>query len=315
MESRECTAIMYHYVRNMHETEFPGIKGLLLAKFRGQLDYVKKHYKVIGLGDYGDYLKGNADIPEKSCLLTFDDGLKDHYLNVFPELKKRGLAAGFFPMTQPLEEGVVPAVQKTHFLLAKLGAKSFALEFNNALKEKFPKLVKEFLVDGSAKRQLKHRWDDALTSNLKYNIAVMPLKPKIALLNAIFAKHFEDEAEFCGQLYMGWEEMKEMEEEGMEFGGHTHSHPTLASLDKKGQEKEIGQSTEALRKRLKKKINCFSYPYGSFNQDTLEILKGNNYELGITTDVGVNKGNGIDPLKIKRFDTNDLPFSGDANGK
>ena len=45
MDGVECTAIMYHYVRNMHETEFPAIKGLLLEKFRGQLGYVERHFK------------------------------------------------------------------------------------------------------------------------------------------------------------------------------------------------------------------------------------------------------------------------------
>ena len=312
MDGVECTAIMYHYVRNMHETEFPAIKGLLLEKFRGQLGYVERHFKVISLAEYGDCLRGNSKAPEKSCLLTFDDGVKDHYLNVFPELEKRGFAAGFFPMTQPLEEGIVPVVQKTHFLLAKLGAKDFAEEFNRSLKERFPDLVEEFFVDDGEKRQAKHRWDDALTSNLKYNIATMPLGPKVELLNAIFPRHFGNEKEFCGQLYMNWEEMREMEEAGMEFGGHTHSHPTLASLDKEGQEKEIIESTGILRKGLRGKIRCFSYPYGSFNQDTIEILQGDGYEMALTTDVGVNKGIAIDPFKIKRFDTNDIPCSGNA---
>lgn len=312
MQSTECTMVMYHYVRNMHETGFPAIKGLLLERFAGQLDYVEKHYKVISPGDYNEFLRGNAEIRGKACILTFDDGLKDHYSNVFPELKKRGLRAGFFPMTQPLEEKVVPAVQKAHFLLARLGTKDFASEFNKELRERFPRLVRQFFVDGKNKRQVKHRWDDALTSNLKYNIAIMPQKPKSELLNAIFARHFEDEACFCTGLYMSWEEMREMEEQGMEFGGHTHSHPTLASLGMEEQEGEIAESTRMLRKKLGGKVNCFSYPYGSFNSDTIEILKGNGYEMAITTDVGVNKGRDIGPLKIKRIDTNDLPFSGDA---
>jgi len=207
-----------------------------------------------------------------------------------------------------LLEGIVPIVQKTHFLLAKLGTKSFAAEFNQALKESTPELEKEFFVDDGEKREVKYRWDDALTSNLKYNIAIMPLNEKIKTINQIFAKYFENESAFSNQIYMSLEEMKEMQEGGMEFGGHTHSHPSLASLNKEEQEKEITKSTDILRKSLKN-INSFSYPYGHFNEETMKILKDNGYELAITIDVGINKGKNFDPLKVKRFDTNDIPFS------
>lgn len=304
----KCTVVMYHYVRNMYETKYPDIKGLLIKKFVGQLNHILRNYTVIKLEDYIEFLRGNKDIPINSCILTFDDGFKDHFANVFPILKEKNIPASFFIITQPLTESTVPAVHKTHFLLAKIGSRVFAEKFNQILKTKFPELIKGYFVDGKVKKERKYRWDDALTSNLKYSIATMPNKPKVEIVNEIFSNFFEDEKEFCRELYMNWEEMKEMIEGGMSFGSHTHTHPMLAKLTKEGQIEEIKLSKEILEKNLKIKIEQFSYPYGNFNKTTINILRDNGYICSVTTDFGTNEGCNVYPFTIKRLDTNDLPF-------
>ncbi len=305
MTKEKCTVVMYHYVRNMHETDYPGIKGLLVEKFRKQVDFLKKSYSIISLEDYIRFLNKEEKIPQNSAILSFDDGFKDHYLNVFPVLKEKGIKGCFFPLTQPLAEEKGPAVHKTHFLLAKIGSEQFSKEFNLALKEMFPEMLEDFFVDGKQKQERKYRWDDALTANLKYDIATMPTKPKVEILNQVFSKHFEDEKMFCKQLYMSWDEMKEMSEEGMEFGGHTKSHPMLGKLDEKGQLEELQESKAVLEKGLGAKISLFSYPYGNFNDTTIKLLKMLGYSCGVTTEALVNVGI-VSPFKISRLDTNDI---------
>lgn len=305
----ECTIIMYHYVRNTNETSYPNIKGLTIKNFIGQLNYVLRNYVIISFEDYIEFVNGNKNIPKKSYILTFDDGFKDHYLNVFPILKKRGITASFFPITQPLTEFVIPVVHKTHFLLAKIGSGTFANEFNYILKDKFPELIEIYFVDDKFKKETKYRWDDVLTANLKWTIATMPFKPKVKILNQIFAKYFEYEKDFCKELYMNYDEIREMIEEGMNFGGHSHTHPKLAELTVEEQIKELKNPKKILEKELKTKIKAFSYPYGSFNDTTINILKREGYVCGVTTDVGINKGSNINTFTLKRVDTNDLPFN------
>lgn len=304
----KCTIVMYHYIRNMYETDYPNIKGLLIKKFIGQLNYLQRNYIVIRLKDYIEFLHGSKNIPNNACILTFDDGFKDHYLNVFPILKNRKLPASFFPITQPLTEFVVPAVNKTHFLLAKIGSRALSDDFNQILKSQFPKLVKRFFVDEKVKKERKYRWDDVLTANLKWAISTIPFSPKVKILNQIFAGYFENEKEFCKELYMSWDEMREMMEEGMSFGSHTHTHPTLSQLAIKEQIKEIKGSKEILEKKLKTKIKLFSYPYGSFDRTVIEILRKQKCICGLTTDAGINVGNHVKSFALKRLDTNDLPF-------
>ncbi len=302
----KCTVVMYHYVRNMHGAAYPRIKGLLVEGFKRQIGYISRNYSVIGLQDYVDFLNGEAEIPGNAAILSFDDGFRDHYDNVFPVLKEEGLTACFFPLTQPLVQGKVPEVHKTHFLLAKLGSKAFSGEFNQALRESFPGLEKGFFVDGKEKKERKYRWDSALTANLKYSIALLPLKVKKEILGGIFGRHFGSEKEFCSGLYMPWEQMKEMKEAGMEFGAHTVSHPMLGSLGEGKQALEIKQSRDELEKGIGCKIQLFSYPYGNYNKATVRLLREAGFVCSVTTEAKVNEGR-VDPFKIARLDTNDVP--------
>lgn len=316
-----CSIIMYHYVRNMAGTPYPAIHGLTIPKFEAQLDYIQKNFTVISLRRYMSYLTGNirigpdaelaldavyTGIPSNACILTFDDGLRDHYSNVFPILKKRGLTATFFPLTEPIVDGTVADVHKAHFLFAKIGTERFAKEYNEFLKALYPKISKHYLVSDDEKLEPKYRWDDNLTANLKYSISRMPELSKREILKVIWKCHFNDEKDFCRELYMSIPEMREMSASGMTFGGHTHTHPSLSHLTIEEQREEIRRSKGILEVVLGYRMEFFSYPYGSFNRATLQVLKEHSYTAAVTTDTGVNKGK-ADPFKLKRMDTNDLP--------
>lgn len=304
----ECTIVMYHYVRDMHKTKHPNIKGLLIDKFRSQINYILKNYKVISIEDYVDFLNGKKKIPKNSCILSFDDGFKDHYTNVFPILKEKGITGCFFLLTAPLKDLKVSPTHKTHFLLERLGPKKFADEFNTVLKAKYLELYEEFKIADKLPASIASIYDDdPITTNLKRNIALLDFKIKTAILDEIFPKFFENEEEFCKELYMSWDEMKEMMKARMSFGGHTENHPILSELTEEEQLKELKESKKILEDNLNTKIITFAYPYGDFNETTIKLLKQLGYSCALTTEFRVNKGV-VDAFKIGRFDTNEIPF-------
>jgi peptidoglycan/xylan/chitin deacetylase (PgdA/CDA1 family)/SAM-dependent methyltransferase len=301
---------MYHYVRNMHETPYPEIKGLLIDKFKGQLDYLMRNYTIISLEQYADYLGGKGDIPDNSCILTFDDGLKDHYKNVFPILKERGVSGSFFVATKPLLDKSVLPVQKVQFLLATLGSEKLAEKFNSILRKDFKELAENHFID-----DVKHEgrgdwyddWDTTLTSNLKYCIASLPWEVKDKIVNEIFVENFEDERKFSEEEYLNWEEIKEMIAAGMNFGTHSHSHPDLSKLSEADQIKELEISKKIMEDNLGREINLCSYPYGIPSEKSVESLKSLGYRCVLTTEVKMNKDK-VDAFDIGRYDTNQIPF-------
>lgn len=61
------------------------------TKFRKQLETIRQlGITVISLEEFSAWKRGEKDIPEKSVLLTFDDGWKSVYTDAFPILKEFG---------------------------------------------------------------------------------------------------------------------------------------------------------------------------------------------------------------------------------
>ena len=111
-----------------------------------------------------DLINNSFSLPENSCLLTFDDGLKDHIKYVLPELNKRKIKGCFFPPGAPIEESRALNVHLIHFILEKTkNKKNFTgfvysgisiinsallsnnfRNYNNFEKEFYPRIIKKY---------------------------------------------------------------------------------------------------------------------------------------------------------------------------
>lgn len=93
---------MYHSIT---EEVQPGNR-LQVSKetFRRQMHFLKKHnYKVIPLERLADLIKEKKRIPNKTVIITFDDGYKNNYLYAFPILKKYNLYATIFLIVNEID--------------------------------------------------------------------------------------------------------------------------------------------------------------------------------------------------------------------
>lgn len=91
-----------------HSIEPSEANELILApkRLREQLQYIKDAgYTTLTMREVYDHLVNNAPIPEKSILLTFDDGYMDNYTYAFPLLKEFNMKATIFLMTVGVDEG------------------------------------------------------------------------------------------------------------------------------------------------------------------------------------------------------------------
>lgn len=85
---------------------------------------------------------------------------------------------------------------------------------------------------------------------------------------------------------MTWDMIKEMQEYGIEFGGHTMTHQKLAHIPFEQAKEEITKSTEFLEEKLGEKLVCFAYPYGDLNEEVKEFVKETGYSFAVATDSG-----------------------------
>ncbi|MHC1759643.1 MAG: hypothetical protein AB9917_09050 [Negativicutes bacterium] len=63
------TVIMYHYVRELEYSRYPGIKGLSLQFFIEQIEYLQRNYNIVAMEEVIDAFAGTAELPPKAALL------------------------------------------------------------------------------------------------------------------------------------------------------------------------------------------------------------------------------------------------------
>ncbi len=117
------------------------------------------------------------------------------------------------------------------------------------------------------------------------------------------------------------EGLKSLHKAGMEIGVHSYSHPDFWTISYDEIYKEIGTSKKFLEDTLGMKVLTFSYPYGNFNQNAIDILKEMGFRTAVTTKNGVGdpyQFNEDAQLKISRYNvdvnTSDEAFIKMLNG-
>ncbi len=304
MSSRDCLVVMYHYVRDSAATSFPAIRALVPELFERQLDWLQAQYTVIDLERLEAALNGGEPLPPEAAMLTFDDGLVDHYATVLPALRRRGLRGTFFLSEDACRDSPrMLAVHKVHYLLAHLGADAFGHAVLDA--------CAAGVSQGRAREVFgRDQWDDGGERAIKHLINhELPFSEAERVLELLFARHLGSSADFARSLYLDAAMIREMAAAGMTFGYHTRTHRMLARLSVEQQEDELRGGVEWIRALTGQATATFCYPWGgphTYTGDTLRIIRQAGYSLAFNT-VRRRLRQDDQRYELPRIDTRDLP--------
>lgn len=271
---------MYHYVRNVAKTDFPGIKAISIEKFERQLDYLQKNYYIISWPGLRDFLQSKRVLPAHACILTFDDGFKDHYLNVYPRLKERNIPGLFFPVARRPEDGLA-MIHFLQLLIAKIGEVEFRDLFLSELaegeKEQFNEACREFAFEHP-----DDKFGESAFRVFRKAITYMP-ETAYPILRNLFRRLVGDDISFAEEFYLRGIEIEEMISGGMCFGGHGTNHFRFSKISPANQEAEINGSAKYLE-NITPGPWAFSYSHGDYNDSSSGLLENNNFLAAFTTE-------------------------------
>ncbi len=280
---------MYHDIRDTKSySKRYDLKSFInVKKFREHLDFISKNYKIIKTSEIPYYI--NEDI--ESAVITFDDGLKDHF-NITDIILDYKISGTFLIPKIPITEGKMIHSHKIQFILASEDEYLIRNKILNYINSE----ERDSIYENFSKSRVKDNWWSKdmifITNFLRYH----NLGKKI--VNELFETLVSsDEKSFCQDFYLSENNITDMVRSGMEIGSHGL---TSDILNDENAYTEISESMNFIQKFYNKN-KIFSYPNGIFNQKCIEILQNEKCEFAFTTN-SEKVNSDTDFLKIPRFD-------------
>lgn len=244
----------YHrVVEDFERSAVNSIPSLLITTrmLEHHIDWLAKHFDLISLDEIGRRLEAGRPFRRPAAAITFDDGYSDVYRNAFPLLKRKGIPAGFFVVTEVVGTQRMQIYDKLYLLLSRLHART-------------PEQEDPF---HATTRLLTTRSQTEVREIVQSLEERMPIEKEVA-----------DE-----MAPLTWPMISEMQRSGFTIGSHTANHTLLTQESLERAQTQLTESRRVLEDRLKISINHFAYPDGRFNPAVVQAVNaaGYRYAYGI----------------------------------
>jgi len=267
---RRLLVLAGHCVATPGNAELGPDMRIETAELERMLTWFARRYEVLPLARALERLEQ----PGRRSLvaLTMDDGYKDNRSALLPLLQRLQLSATLYLESAPLEERRLNWTHKFSWTVGRIGPARFAELYGDRAGKK--------LAAGPSAYQLKRA--------LKYEV---PVEERTRIVGELFREQGGDERALCEQLYLDWDEVRELDRAGIEIGAHTHSHDILSRLEPAQAARDIERSKEVLERGLGHPVQSFAYPFGrrwDYTAATQEAARAAGFASATTTVGGTN---------------------------
>ena len=257
--------------------------------FAEQLEYLTAHYDVVPLSQIVERITAREPFPSGLAAVTIDDGYRDAYEVAYPLLRRYGVPASLFVVTEFADRRAWIWPDKARFLArqarrqaltTKIGESELRLELNEATSrrdasERVNSVIKR-LPD-----ELKEEVIERLS--LALGVAIPQTPPE----------------EFSS---VTWDQAREMDANGVEIGSHTLTHPILTNVGDERLRRELRDSKSRLEEILGRQVDQFCYPNGDNDERVQCEVARAGYRAAVTVVNGLIQ-RGDDPLTLRRVHT------------
>ena len=229
-------------------------------------------------------LKKN-NLKENEVCLTFDDGIKCQIDVALPVLEDLKIKSFFFVYTSIFEDKPdnleIFRYFRTNYFKS---INDFYINFYKALNKDHNNFFKQNQTKiKDAKIKFPHYSIEDIKFRLVRDILLKKTDYEKTMFLMMNEKKFEPKT-FYSNLFFNSEDLKNLNKLGHLVGLHSHNHPMLLeTLSYEEQKQEYKQCISNISKILGKsqdEIKWMSHPCGSYDNNTLQILKELGIELG-----------------------------------
>lgn len=255
------------------------------SQFRWQLQYLTSRYHVVPL----QQIAAGQSLPPRAVAITIDDGYRDAYEIAFPLLKKFGLPATLFVVTDFLDGRIWLWPDKVRWMFAHTS-------LNEVVIHSMQPVQRFQLNDETSRRHAAAEMNERLKS-LPEPMKEIEISRLARLLKVSLPSR--PTAEYAP---VTWDEACEMDRAGVEIGSHTVTHPILTRVSNEQLRRELRASRERLEEKLQRAVKQFCYPNGDYDERVRAAVAKAGYECAVTTTSGFNDQRS-DRLALRRIHT------------
>jgi peptidoglycan/xylan/chitin deacetylase (PgdA/CDA1 family) len=268
--------VCYHrVVEDFERSAIGAIPSMLISTrmLERQIDWIAKRFEIIPPDELGAHLKSGRTFERPVAAVTFDDGYSDVYRYAYPLLKRKGIPAAFFVVTDLVNTGRPQLFDRLYLLLRILQKRGTPLGLTLA------HTLQSTGIDTAELKQLHSMADDAFS----VMTAVLTACPRRQLETAIteLENEVSSKADLLDEMTpLSWEMIRAMHRGGMTIGSHTKAHLLLTTESLETAKKDLTESKQLLESHLETPVLHFAYPDGRFNAAVVQAVQQAGYAFG-----------------------------------
>lgn len=277
--------LMYHRV-----AAIPGYNTPLVVapnNFERHMEYIRKKCHSMHLLELAEVIQKKR-LPKRAVVITFDDGYIDSYLEAFPVLEHFNVPSTIFVSSasinssrgfwwDELDNILLSPTNRPEMLIVTIKGKMYEWHLGpNSKRIEIRKKVNSLL------RPLSTSERETVLAELRTWAGTLP--------------EYDSE---CRPMTA--EELRQLQQNQLiHLGAHTKTHPLLSLLSLEEQYEEIVGGCRELESVIGQSVDSFAYPYGDFNDISVEIVGAAGFKAACTTLPGIVES-GDDVVQLPRF--------------
>ena len=274
--------VIYHRVvadNAVSGDDFGIEKGIAASQFERQMRFLLRHFTPVSASRIQPDLS-----KEVQFAVTLDDGYEDNYLVAAPILKKLGIPATFYVVSDFVGTDRLFWWEQVAELMRHSENPELDMEA----------VIPDLCQEGNLVNVFPLRDHDQRDYAYEQLCARIRKGPHVDI-----PLHVNRIAEYCdvpvreqGRRYglMNWQQLNDLVRQGFEIGGHSANHCNVVGADEILLQKELIGSINAIEAKIDAPVESFAYPYGMFEASSnlvTTLLAATNCKAAFTTVQGV----------------------------
>ena len=261
------------------------------ASLEAQCAHIRKYYHPISLTEVGQRLRSGQAFPPNSLAITIDDGYRDFFDTGYAIFQRYGIPVTMYLVTDFLDGKDWLWMDRIKYAIAQSPLETLELPLAG-------EIMRLPLGTAGQRDRASH-----LVRERAKRIPHGELLQLIESLPRLLRVKFPG-APPAGMAPLRWDEVRQIDRQGVEFGAHTKSHPILANVwNRELVREEIAGSKRRIEAELGHPVEHFCYPSGQavdVSEAAMDSVREAGFATAVTSEIGLAQP-GDDPLMLHRI--------------